>query len=33
MIPYQAKMLPNVDYKKIQNNFSFSLVNLEYGTM
>ncbi len=33
MIAYQAKMLPNVDYKKIQMNFSFSLVDLEHGTM
>lgn len=33
MIAYQARMLPNVDYKKIQKNFSFSLVDLEHGAM
>ena len=33
MISYQAKMLPNIDYKKIQKNFSFSLVDLEHGAM
>src|SRR3990167_3332864 len=33
MIADQAKMLPNVNYKKIEKNFSFSLVDLEHGAM
>ncbi len=33
MIAYQAQMLPQVDYHKIEENFSFSLVDLEYGIM
>ena len=33
MIAYQAQMLPQVDYQKIENNFSFSLLDLEYGIM
>ena len=33
MIAYQAKMLPKVNYKKIEKNFSFSLTYLEHRTM
>ncbi len=33
MIPYQAQMLPEVDYQKIEKNFPFSLVYLEHRTM
>jgi len=33
MIAYQAQMLPQVDYQKIEENFSFSLTDLEYGIM
>ncbi len=30
---YQTQMLPQVDYQKIENNFSFSLSYLEHHTM
>ena len=33
MIAYQAQMLPQVDYQKIEENSPFSLVDLEYRTM
>lgn len=33
MIPYQAEMLPQVDYQKIEENCSFSLSYLEHQTM
>jgi hypothetical protein len=33
MIAYQAKMLPQVDYQKIERNFPFSIVSLEYCAM
>ena len=33
MISYQAQMLPQVDYQKIEENSPFSLVDLEYRTM
>ena len=33
MIAYQAKMLPQVDYQKIQEDYPFSLVDLEHGIM
>ena len=33
MIAYQAQMLPQVDYQKVEKNFPFSLVYLEHRTM
>lgn len=33
MIAYQAKMLPQVDYQKIEENFPFSLTYLEHQAM
>jgi hypothetical protein len=33
MIAYQAKMLPQVDYQRIERNFPFSIVSLEYCAM
>jgi hypothetical protein len=33
MIAYQAKMLPQVDYQKIEKTFPFSIVSLEYCAM
>lgn len=33
MITYSAKMLPQVDYQTIEETFSFSLTDLEYGVM
>ncbi len=33
MIAYQAKMLPQVDYQKIEKNFPFSLAYLEHQAM
>src|ERR1700722_1150584 len=33
MIAYQAQMLPQVDYQKIEKDFPFSLAHLEHQTM
>jgi hypothetical protein len=33
MVAYQAPMLPQVDYQKMEDHFLFSLVDLEYRTM
>lgn len=33
MIAYQGQMLPQVDYQKIEKNFTFSIAHLEHQTM